>query len=103
MIDVSKSKFARNLERGTLYYVKSYAQNILGYSYGQELSFETLSELASVLTFNPTSSSGWIQAGGLISDSPRVDEVAADPPARLRYCAETRGGAARELAEPWRD
>lgn len=58
-----------NLERGTLYYVKSYAQNNLGYSYGQELSFETLSELASVLTFNPTSSSGWIQAGGLISDN----------------------------------
>jgi len=57
-----------NLIRGNLYYVKSFAQNDLGISYGEELSFETLSEPPTVVTFTPSAGTNYIQTGGYVSD-----------------------------------
>jgi uncharacterized protein (TIGR02145 family) len=52
-VDSGKGVFSKNLEglsRGVTYYVRAYATNIKGTSYGEEISFTTQSDLAKVTT-----------------------------------------------------
>jgi hypothetical protein len=54
---------------GTTYYVRSYATNSKGTTYGQEISFRTLSVLPTVTTADVTSvTSSGAQSGGTVAD-----------------------------------
>lgn len=57
-----------NLEIGTTYYVRAYATNSAGTSYGSQVSFSTGSGLPTVTTTTPTISGTTVNTGGQVTD-----------------------------------
>ncbi|MBL7884819.1 MAG: hypothetical protein JNL69_12170, partial [Bacteroidia bacterium] len=70
-LGVYTSSIETDVTPGTTYYVKAYARNQIGYAYGEELSFTTLSLSAPTLTTGPITSitdNSAFCAGSITSD-----------------------------------
>jgi uncharacterized protein (TIGR02145 family) len=66
-----------NLTRATTYYVRAYAKNNIGISYGSQVAFNTITELPSVSTTKPSNiGEVTVQVGGMVVDNGGAELVA---------------------------